>query len=155
MGIKNYVFSFWFQKCKFDLGKSATKKSFSQKSVYWKIGFLGKTFLGCTLLRSNVNFWNQCKRRIFSFHFTYWKKKNYHLIKESMCTFYDLKSHGFSSPFQKFYARHMGIKSLVPTLQLLYSTYGTACKLLFLFSACLLSFLWLLTASFFFGLPLA
>ncbi len=74
-----------------------------------------------------------------------------------MCTFYDLKSHGFWSPFQKFYARHLGIKSLVPTLQLLYSTYGTgtACKLLFLFGAYLLSFQWLLTASFFFDLPLA
>jgi hypothetical protein len=40
---------------------------------------------------------------------------------------------------------------------LLYSTYGTgtACKLLFLFGAYLLSFQWLLTASFFFDLPLA
>jgi hypothetical protein len=46
-------------------------------------------------------------------------------------------------------------KSLVPILQLLNTTYGIACTLFFLFGACLLPFLLLLTASFFFDLPLA
>ncbi len=44
------------------------------------------------LLRSNIHVWNKFKKNDFNTPFDIFKAKRFHLIEESMCTFYELKS---------------------------------------------------------------
>ncbi len=101
MGYQKYVFSYWFQKCKFDLTENYTQEKFFQKTVLpieklansQKNRFLGKTFFWVHfLIWSNVHFWNQYKKTEFLIpHSTYSNKKTFHLIEGSMYTFYEQK----------------------------------------------------------------
>ncbi len=63
------------------------------------IGFLGKTFLGCTFYIFEIIM----KRRIFYTPFDLIKeKKNFHLLVGSVCTFYELKKHKMEATTQYF-----------------------------------------------------
>ncbi len=86
-GIKKSVFSFWFQKCTYDLNKKCTQEKFCPKKTdFFRTcaNFqLVKKFFGYNffwvhfLLRSYVQFWNQDEKTDFLMpHSSYSKNKS-------------------------------------------------------------------------------
>jgi hypothetical protein len=81
--------------------KVLAKKLFNQLISPTKIGFLGKTFFGCTFYEGHRYIFeiSMKKDRFFDTPFDLIKEKSFHLIVGSVCTFCELKSPKWKQPF--------------------------------------------------------
>ena len=94
MGYKKSVFSYWFQKCTYDLSKKCTQKKFCPKNrfsigkiVFWLKLFLGALFtkVTCTFLKSVQ------KAGFFDAPFDIFKEKKFSSLRRDSELFWELK----------------------------------------------------------------